>query len=206
MNFDDLQIVWNEVNSRPSYTIDEKALHRIVVKRARSFWKRILFRDFVEIAVASILVIFLTAKGTQNLIQNEGLLNLLNISLFTMATGCAFVGAFMFVGRQRQKRHDRNFDDSIQGNLLKLISNVRYQIRLLENVFSWYLFPLIPGVILVIVATSESNPFNPWLRGLFCLLCFIFVYWLNKTVVRIQLEPQEKELESLLSRLEKDGE
>ena len=60
MNFDDLKIIWNEENAGRSYTIDEDALHRIAVKRARSFRKKVFWR---EIAIDLIRVDFPPALG-----------------------------------------------------------------------------------------------------------------------------------------------
>ena len=75
MNFDDLKIIWNEENAGRSYTIDEDALHRIAVKRARSFRKKVFWRDLREIGLAIPLVVFFLWRGVQVTLKNEGSLS-----------------------------------------------------------------------------------------------------------------------------------
>jgi|GEM_PF-6254882 len=206
MNFEDLQIIWDDEGLSPSYTVDEVALHRIVAKKAHSFRRTIFWRDFREIAVAIPIFALFLGRGIQSALGDGGPFSLLSISLFLQAFGVAFVGVFLFVSHRHQKRREENFEESIQGNLRKHISNVAYQIRLLSKVFWWYLFPLIPGVILFVAATSESGRINFWIRSLIIFLIFVFVFWLNMRAVSKHLIPQKRELESFLSRLEKNGE
>lgn len=205
MNFEDLKIIWDAGSERPSYTLDEEALHRIVRKKAHSFWKKILFRDSIEIGVAILLVYQFSRGALRAVAENGGAQSPLSVSLFLMTIGVAFVGLFLFVSRQRQKKREMRFEESIQGNLQKLHSNVSHQIHLLSHVAWWYLLPLVPGVILFIAATADEGEINPWLRGLIVAVIFGGILWLNLRAVRTTLRPQQRELESLLAALENGG-
>lgn len=202
MNFDDLKIIWDEGNDRRSYAIDEEALNRIVIKRARSLRRKLFWRDFREIGIAIPLIAYFLWKGIQVLFKNEGTLSLRGSGLVLIAAGLAFMVIYFLVGRFRQKERDRKFETSIRGNLMKLISNIAHQIRLLNSIFWWSMFPLIPGGVLVIYATAEVVHINPLIRMLICTIVFYVVYRLNKRAVRTYLKPERAELESLLSRLE----
>ena len=205
MNFEDLKIIWDAESARPSYTLDEEALHRIVRRRSHSFWKKIFFRDALEIGVAIVLIWQFLRAGIREVADNGGALSAASVSSFLMTMGVAFVASFLFVSRQLQKRREKRFDDSIQGNLQKLLSNISHQIRLLSNVAWWYLFPLVPGVVVFIVSTAEEGEINPWVRGLIVTLVFGGILWLNLRAVRKDLVPQKQELEALLSELESSG-
>ena len=205
MNFEDLKIIWDAESARPSYTLDEEALHRIVRQRSHSFWKKIFFRDALEIGVAIVLIWQFLRAGIREVADNGGAFSAASVSSFLMTMGVAFVASFIFVSRQLQKRREKRFDESIQGNLRKLLSNISHQIRLLSNVAWWYLFPLVPGVVVFIVSTAEEGEINPWVRGLIVTLVFGGILWLNLRAVRKDLAPQKRELETLLSELESSG-
>ena len=205
MNFDDLKIIWDDDNRGRSYTIDEDALHRIVVKRAQSFRKKIFWRDLREIGLTIPLVAFFLWRGIHLTLKNEGSLFLTGWGLILMSAGLIIPAAYVYARRLGQKRRDRRFEVSINGNLQKLISNVGHQIRLLNSVFWWGILPIIPGFIIVIVGSAELNPINPFIRLLIGLVIIVVIYGLNKRAVRTYLIPQKKELESLLVRLDENG-
>lgn len=205
MNFEDLKIIWDAETARPSYTLDEEALHRIVRQRSHSFWKKILFRDALEIGAGIVMFWYFLRQAIRMVAYNGGALSALSVSFFVTAIGVAFVASFLFVSRQRQKRREERFDESIQGNLQKLLSNVSHQIRMLSNVAWWYLLPLVPGAILFIAATADEEGINPWVQGLIVALIFGGILWLNLWAVRKDLAPQKRELEALLSELENSG-
>ncbi len=202
MNFEDLKVIWDEETSRPSYTFDADALHRIVLKKAQRFRSSILFRDYLEISIAAILFVQFLRGAIRSAAEDGSPFSLMSMALILMTIGVAFVGTFLFIGRQRQKQRDTAFEQSIEGNLQKLLANVSYQIRLLRNVAWWYLFPLVPGMVLFLIATADEGALEAGGRGLFFASVFGVIYWINQRGVRTHLLPQKRELETLLSKLE----
>jgi len=202
MNFEDLKVIWDDETSQPSYTFDADALHRIVLKKAQRFRNNILFRDYLEISIAAILFVQFLRGAIRSASDDGSPFSLMTMALVLMTLGVAFVGIFLFIGRQRQKERDSAFEQSIEGSLRKLLSNVNYQIRLLRNVGWWYLFPLVPGMVLFLVATVGESALDTWSRGLFFAGVFGFIYWLNQRGIRKHLIPQKQDLETLLSKLQ----
>lgn len=202
MNFEDLNIIWDEEKTRPVYTLNEEALHRMVEQRAASFRTKIFWKDCIELGVSALLVILFLSHALATARGGGGALSLLSVSHIMMALGLAFAGAYVVVTRLRQKRRESGFEDTVQGNLRQLISNVDCQGRLLGRMAWWSILPVVPGVVLFIVATSEKGPIGPWSRGFVIFLVFGFIFWLNRRAVRKNLLPQKREIESLLSKLE----
>ena len=204
MNFEDLKVIWDRENPRPAPTLDEEALRQMVMKRAGTFRRQIFWRDWREIGVAMILLVHFLWKGMASVRETGGTLSLLGLSHFVMVIGVAFVAGVIWVSSRRQKRREANCADTMEGNLQKLISHLNLQIRLLRNVGWWYLLPLVPGVLLSIVATSDDNV-EFLERGLFVVLIFGGVLWLNLRVARKQLMPEKRGLEAVLESLENGG-
>lgn len=206
MIFEDLEIIWRDKDSQPTHTIDDEALRRIVVERARNYRRKILWRDISEIGTDTIVVISLIAVGFWVFHKNGGA-RLGDIApLIVTAIGYAFVASFRFMSRQRQKGREKTFDDSIRGNLQRLVANADYQIRLKSKFFWWYMLPIIPGFFLITMNSISEAP--PIAQGiLWALMGFIFgfMYWGNSRNLRTDLIPQKRELESLLAGLENGG-
>ncbi|MBL6764245.1 MAG: beta-lactamase family protein [Verrucomicrobiae bacterium] len=206
MLFEDLEIIWRDKGAQPTHTIDDEALRRIVADRAHSYRRKILWRDIFEIGMDVFVVVMLIAVGLwAEWRSGGGHLRVISPMLVT-AIGYAFVATFRFASRQRQKGREKLFDDSIRGNLERLVSNADYQIRLKSWFAWWYLVPLIPGYMLITRSTTEGAPvLARWIfGGLMCLL-FWFMDWGNKRQLRTELVPQKEELEALLAGLENGG-
>ena len=119
----------------------------------------------------------------------------------------------MLVDRRLQHRQRPNANASLRACIEISLFQVNHQIRLLKNIFWWYLLPLAIGVGVWIINVSWEIPpqgrlSRVELAGLLlgssviiCGLTFWLVFWLNQFAVRNDLEPRRKELETLLASL-----
>ena len=206
MNFEDLEIIWRDESPQAFHTIDDEALRRIVTERARSHRRKMLWRDVSEIGMDAFVVVLLIGTGLWSFVTHGGTINEGIVPLLVTATGYAFVASFRWISRQRQKRWEEKFDDSIHGNLQKLVARADYQIRLKSRFAWWYMLPIIPGFMMISSASTDGAPLvAKWVFGALMCLIFWFMDWGNKRQIRAELVPQKKELESLLAGLENGG-
>jgi D-alanyl-D-alanine-carboxypeptidase/D-alanyl-D-alanine-endopeptidase len=203
MIFEDLEIIWREEASQPSHTIDDEALRRIIMERARTYRRKIFRRDVSDIGTDALVVILLLVVGLWVGPRDTWPFSLATAPMILMAIGYAFVASFRFVSRQRQKKREQKYDDSIHGNLQRLVANTDYQIRLKSAFIWWYLLPTAPGFLLIMLSsTAEASPIVRWMVAAFAFLIVGMIYWGSRFDLRQELIPQKRELESLLSGLE----
>lgn len=204
MIFEDLEIIWRDENAHPTHTIDDEALRQIVLERARNYRRDVFWKDAMDIgihvgtAVLLVGVCLWTLNEIGKFTQNM-------ISMLVIAAAYLFASAFRWIGGQRQKAREANFDDSLRGNLEKLVANADYHIRLQQNYLWWYLVPVLPGYLLLAASFWSSGPEAFWFMTISVIALFSFVHWGNNQIVRTKLIPQKEELESQLAGLENGG-
>lgn len=205
MIFEDLEIIWRDENSHPTHTIDDQALRRIVVERADSYRRKIWWRDVSDIGVHVGTAVMLIGVCIWGVLRKNGAFPQDMAPLLTIAAGYLFASSFRLVGRLRQKTREKKFDDSIRGNLDKLVANADYQIRLHRKYIWWYILPVFPGFLFLAMSHWSSGPEAFWFMTITVSFLFWFINWGNNRTVRTVLVPQKEELESLLAGLENGG-
>lgn len=205
MEFDELQIVWNQADSKPQYQLNEEAMFRIVTKDRENFHSMISNRDLREAGIGVILFFVFLGFGIARSVE-EGIHSLETLSMYVSAIGVAFVVSYLLITRSRQARREKEFDtDTVKGTLLRLHSNVSFQARLLKGVAWWYLLPLVPGLVLFNISGAIEYGTNMFDDMLIPVGIFLFVLWLNLHCVKTYLTPKKIELEDFLEKLS-DGE
>ena len=205
MIFEDLEIIWRDEQSHPTHTLDNEALRQIVVDRARNYRQKVFWRDVSDIGVHIFTVLLIIGVGIWAVKRSGEAVYGNLVPMLVIAAGYTFASGFRFVGRLRQQQRERQFDDSIRGNLEKLVANADYQIRLQQNYAWWYILPVFLGFALLAASHWSSGPEAFWFMTSFVGLIFWFIWWCNKHSVRTDLIPQKKELKSLLAGLENGG-
>jgi hypothetical protein len=114
--------------------------------------------------------------------------------------------------RLKQRWQRTTVADSLPSAINASLVQVQHQIWLLRNILWWYLLPLVPGLVAILVSTSRESQGNGLADqlviafvGLICLLAFWGVYWLNQREITRILEPRRMELEELRASLSSGG-
>ena len=202
MSFDELQARWQAHDHEGQLNIDSDALLEEVRRNQRDFETRMWRRDLVEVT-AAVLVTFVF--GTLAVLMDQW-------SLVLGAAGSLIVGIFLVFDRLKQRRQRTTVADSLPSAIDASIDQVQHQIWLLRNILWWYLMPLVPGPVAILVSTSRQSLGNGLAEqlviafvGLICLLAFWCVYWLNQREIARNLEPRRMELEELRASLSSGG-
>lgn len=199
MTFEQLQKTWQFQNRGAKVTLDADLLLRAVRRNQRGFRATIFWRDVREVSVAFLLTVYFSYHG----LRHD------DWASYLLALACFGVGAFMLADRFRQRRKKPAPSDPLKACIETSLDQVNHQIWLLRNILWWYLLPL--GVPLLIFFGNHA-----WQKGrgaveatvtfgaavAFVALLYWGIYWLNQYCVRKDLEPRQRELESLLASLE----
>lgn len=197
MNFESLQKSWQSQETKIS--INSDVLLKEVRRNQDQFWTTIFWRDIREVGWAILLFGFFLWWG----LRGHDWTNCL------IAFACLWVAIFMVVDRFLQHRKRPAANDTLKECIESSLHQVNHQIRLLKNVFWWYLLPLAVSLAISIGYSTWHDRHSGlsavigWIvYVVFGVLLFWGLYWLNQLAVRKSLEPRRRELESLLASLE----
>jgi hypothetical protein len=205
MEPDNFQQAWRSQSSQTRVTIDPDVLRSAVQQKQQAFRAAILVRDALEIGVAALLLPFWFYAG---------ITHSLPWTWWLCVPAIIFVAGFLVVDRRRHSQKPTDPDQPLAKIVQDSLNQVDHQIWLLRNVFWWYLLPFIIPILAFFaqVTWSAWTPSEGWLSALVlvCLFLFLvvfliamygFVYWLNQSAVRTQLQPRRTELSQLLKSL-----
>lgn len=200
MDFEDLQKAWQSQDAGAKVTINAGVLLKEVRRNQQQFRATIFFRDVREVGVCALMTVFFLGWGIRRQL----------LSLYLLSFCCFFVGAFFVVDRILQRRKQPVSNDSLQACVQNSLLQVNHQIWLLQNIFWWYLLPILIGLGAFSAQTLALWPGRELASmiemGAIFILTYGFtyglVYWLNQRAVRKQLAPRRQELEALLSSLQ----
>jgi Kef-type K+ transport system membrane component KefB len=198
MNFDELQKTWQSQDPGAKVTINADVLLNEVRHNQQYFRAMIFWRDAREVGTAFLLTLFFLHQG----MRHHHWIN------YLLALAGFGVGTFMVVDRLLQRKKQPVSNDSLKACVESSLLQVNHQIWLLKNVFWWYLLPFAAAVGISIghSAWHARNPgFAAMIAGvvaLFVTLLYWGIYWLNQFVVKKNLGPRQRELETLLTSLE----
>jgi len=197
MKFEDWQKAWQSQNAGASVTINADVLLQEVRRNQQHFLATIFWRDVREVGVAYLLAVFFIAYGGRR-----------DWTHLLVGLACFGVGTFILADRLRQRRRQPAPNDSLRVCVEDSLHQVKHQIWLLRNVFWWYLLPIGAPLAASTVAAIWHNRHvanelaGRCFYGLFCVLLFWGIYWLNQFAVRKTLAPRQRELEALLAQTE----
>lgn len=186
MTLEEFEKAWNsEPHGR--IAVDLPSLAKEARREEAKLRRTVLRRDLREVGTCLILIpLFLFA----------GLWRDLPWTWFLGIPAALFVATFMLVDRAIQKHLQCRFGDSLRECLERSIADVEHQIKLLRNVFWWYLLPfdiacgtfflqvgwnLRESGFVAVIATALS-------LGFLALVTW-GIYRLNQRAVRVELQP-----------------
>ena len=181
--------IWDTQNNQPLYAINEAALHRgIRNKRNRARWSS----NFTEVSLIFIAIV----TGTYSLIKTFGGDN---IYAYPPAIMLLLTGVYVFIGRFRRKKIEKQYDQSLLGDLDQAIANVNFEIKRARTFVWWYILPIALAVILNMVMNSASVWKWLLISGAFLISYFVVQFGLK----RMQI-PYRRRLEGLREKLTKE--
>jgi hypothetical protein len=198
MNLDELPSAWGCQNWR----INTENLAESMQRLDRSFSRTIFWRDAREIGVSLGLIPVWIGLG-------------IGLSLpwtwYLAIPGLGWIAGFMLVDRVRQRWSEPAAGGSLRSGVEWTLSQVEHQIWLLRHVHWWYLLPLAAPMLAFVGQLAWETTPPVWFTALVTAIvvavlagAFGFVYWLNQSAVRKELEPLRGRLQSALAALTED--
>jgi hypothetical protein len=120
-----------------------------------------------------------------------------------------WVAGYMLADRIRHRRRPPESSEPLRRHVESSLAQVRHQIRLLRNVFWWYLLPLALPLLAFLGQVTWRERSGGWLTAL-CLSVAVAlvavvvagIHLLNQYAAGAELEPRRRELEAMLMSLD----
>jgi hypothetical protein len=199
MNPDNFKDAWQAQTSKTRLTIDSELLMKEVRRNENYFNAMILWRDVREVGVALLLVPLWLYLGSRLSMP---------WTWYLMVPALLWIAGFMLVDRQRHHRRPPEPGVPLRERVARSLAEVEHQIRLLRNIFWWYLLPVLLPMPAFCGQVAWQGRAGGWWGALgltivaaFVAIVFVGVYRLNQNAVRCELEPRRQELQALLISL-----
>lgn len=200
MEPDKYQQAWQADAARTRVTIDADLLLQEVQRSQKEFRSTIFWRDFREVAVGlSMLPLWFFM----------GAMLSLPWTWYLTVPALLWVAGFILMDRRRHPQRPSEPGEPLLYYVKESLAQVEHQIWLLRNVFWWYLLPFCLSILAFFFHVSWRTSSYWWEVVIMSLLGVVFlfvvygwVYRLNQSAVRVQLEPRRQDLSKLLATLE----
>lgn len=200
MNPDNLKKIWNTEMSQPRLTLNADQLFNEASRKEREFNAMIFWRDVREVGTCLVMIPLWIVLG-----RMAGL----PWTWYLAIPALLWVAGYMFVSRMRHMRRQPEPSEPLRQHVENSLKQVEFQIRLLRNVFWWYLLPLALPILAFCAQIAWRDQARGWgmaivasITAVVIALAFAWVYRLNQLAVRASLEPRRQELETLLKSLD----
>lgn len=192
MEESELKFLWKSVSNFEIVTFEKELLNQEVRQHVRSFNKKILVRDIVEIGVAVMIIpmgVFI-AYLLPNFFIRTGAILLIPSALLII---------YKILKARRFKKPGQHFisnQEYLENNLVYY----QNQKQLLGSVLYWYILP--PGICALLILTGLDLPAMKFYYVLSITIGLGYiVYWLNKVTISKKIDPLIKRLEEELGEL-----
>lgn len=203
MEIDKYQQAWKSDAAQLRLSIDTDLLTNEMQRSQQSFRSTIFWRDVRELGVGLLMIPIWIYLG----IAME-----LPWTWYLEIPASIWVMGFTILDRRRHSQKAGQPSESLLHCSKESLRQVEHQIWLLRNVFWWYLLPYTIAIMAFFVHVSWQASSNWWeffakVGGLGLITLFIYgvTYFVNQSVVRLQLEPRREELLNLVAGLEDDS-
>jgi len=203
MDPDDLKDAWREQKSQTRLTVDAGRLDE-EMRKQRKFDSVIFWRDCREVGVSLVMVPIWIYMGVEMSLP---------WSWYLAVPALLWIAGYMLADRRIQRRRAVGPEEPLRLYVESSLTQVEHQIRLLQNVFWWYLLPLALPILAFFGQVSwRVRKLEPWwgsfvffaIGAAIVVVAFAGVYKVNLYAVRAGLEPRRRELQSLLADLGDD--
>jgi len=186
MEFDDIQKIWDEQNNKTMYAINEEALHKRIKsnKKKASFASNLNEIGLVAIAVITSGYLFLKHADDWN--------------IYAIFPGVAILltALYVIMARFNRKQREKQFDQTMLGDLDQAIANVEFEIKRAKTFLWWYMIPVAIPVFLNMYMKESSLLKWALVIGLFILSYVVVQFGLN-----IGQLPKKRALQKLRNKL-----
>ena len=202
MEPDKFEQAWRSQSSHPRVTIHQDLLATEIQRSHETFRSTIFRRDFLEVAVAIVLIPVWIIIGQQGALPWTWYLTI---------PAMIWLGGFILFDRIRHPQRPIEAGDSLLQGIEESLKQVEHQIWLLRNIFWWYLLPPTIPILAFFFHVSWLKSDN-WSvavilflsNALLLVVVFGVIYWVNQRAVRKDLEPRRQELLVLRSSLQSE--
>ncbi|MBU3005528.1 hypothetical protein [Paraglaciecola arctica] len=197
MKFDDLKANWKAEIASDKRAQDLTLMIKLLAKETSKVDKSIKRRDTLEISIALLLIPVWSWKlfYAASLVQSIG--------LWIAILACLFIPYKLI----KAKRVNAPKDSSVMAFWQVEKVKIENQVKLLESIAVWYLFPLMLAIVLITAGATVDGSGVPRMTEQlaiyygFCALLNIGVYFLNKRAVKKQLLPLLDKIKQRISEL-----
>ncbi|TWU47265.1 D-alanyl-D-alanine carboxypeptidase precursor [Rubripirellula tenax] len=199
MDPDIYQQAWQADTAQTRVTIHADLLLNEVQRHQRSFQATVFWRDVREVGGSLLMIplwFYLGHKFSSPW------------TFYLTVPVLLWIAAFLLVDRIRHRCEPDEASLSLVLSVKDSLQQVEHQIWLLRNIFWWYLLPPSISILAFFVHVSWLSSSAWWefvgtftLFGIFLVVIYAFVYYINLRAVRTDLEPRRQELQKLLSSL-----
>lgn len=202
MHPDDIKDIWQNQSAQARLAVDAELVLKEVQHNERQFATTIFWRDVREVGTSLVLIPVWLVLGIKQSLP---------WTWYLMIPTLLWIAVFMLIDRRRHRPKPSENSETLLACVERSLSEVEHQIRLLRNVFWWYLLPMILPMFAFFAQVSWDKFMSGWGAVFaFTFFCgcvssvFAFVYRLNLTAVRTHLEPKREELQKLLGSLKEE--
>ena len=202
MTSDNLKQAWQAQTERPRLTIETDLLLKEVQRNQQYFAATMFWRDVREAGVAILLVPVWLYMGVSLALPWTWYLTI---------PALAWIALCMLRDLMRHKSTAADPAEPLRRRLENSLAEVDHQIRLIRNIFWWYLLPLALPVMAFIIHLTWLTWYGNWFvvvvyaaLALLATVAFWCGYLVNQTAVNTSLIPRRQELEALLASLDEE--
>jgi hypothetical protein len=188
MDFEELQVIWNNQTNEKMYAINEDALHTYIKRKGQSILHTLNLFEFLLIGVNLSVGIWLTIESLDN--NNPSAQSILAVFYLAFAV-------FSFIRRLIRRNEEKPFTQTIVGELDKAIWRVDYLMRQGKNAIIWYLIPL--AAIFGVMSFLDNRRLL-WAFGLILVTIVATYFEYQRGNKKFHL-PNKRNLEALREKL-----
>lgn len=215
MDFEELKVIWDTQNEEPLYAVNETGLHAALQRKSQEFKRSVFWRDVREIGIglaAGAGFLFCGSMLAFGDYQWLGASLMFEVPVTPWDGVAMFIAAglwlhyaiYMYAGRKRQERRERQYTSSLRGDLDREIAQTEYQITMARNVLWWGLLPIWTAATLFMLVVLRLAAKSGWLL-LLVSIAFLMAFFLDlrckQRPIKRELLPRKRELESLRRKL-----
>ena len=189
MNLDELKVIWDSQNEEPLYTLDRDAVHKGVKNEGKAIQFCLNMFEYISLLILFVLGIVV---GSEPLFEGHAFHQYIDAAIYLA------IGTFLALELRRRKRDEKQFDDSMIGDLDRAIFQLEVQNRR-YRMFPWIV--LGPMVLLTIVKLPMYYDSKPLWLAPTALLCLFGTIGILRHELKVKLEPKVKALNEVRDKL-----